>query len=85
MRIRLFKPDYQIDDIDVITNGVYPDSERVEDSDIFDNNIPEQTRELDEKTKPHEKQTHSCTLKDRSAAITSNMADREIGFLKDLA
>ena len=48
MRLRLFKPDHHIDDIEVIPSRLYPDGERVEDSDIFDNNIPEQKQALDE-------------------------------------
>ena len=39
MRLRLFKPEFPIDDINVSKN-LYPDSERVEDTDIFDSNIP---------------------------------------------
>ena len=48
MRLRLFKPDYQIDDITVIPENLYPDNERIEDSEIFDNNIPVTSREIDE-------------------------------------
>ena len=39
LRLRLFKPEFPIDDINVSKN-LYPDSERVEDTDIFDSNIP---------------------------------------------
>ena len=46
MRLRLFKPEFPIDDINVSKN-LYPDSERVEDTDIFDSNIPT-TDEVDQ-------------------------------------
>ena len=39
MRLRLFKPEFPIDDINV-SKHLYPDTERVEDTDIFDSNIP---------------------------------------------
>ena len=39
MRLRLFKPEFPIDDIKV-SKHLYPDTERVEDTDIFDSNIP---------------------------------------------
>ena len=39
MRLRLFKPEFPIDDINVSKN-LYPDSERVEDTDKFDSNVP---------------------------------------------
>ena len=39
IRLRLFKPEFPIDDINVSKN-LYPDSDRVEDLDIFDSNIP---------------------------------------------
>ena len=39
MRLRLFKPEFPIDDINVSEN-LYPDTEMVEDTDIFDSNIP---------------------------------------------
>ena len=48
MRICLFKPDHHIDDFEETPSRLYPDGERVEDSDIFDNNIPEQKQALDE-------------------------------------
>ena len=46
MRLRLFKREFIIDDINVSKN-LYPDSERVEDTDIFDSNIPT-TDEVDQ-------------------------------------
>ena len=46
MRLRLFKPEFPIDDINVSKN-LYPDSERVEDTEIFDSNIPT-TDEVDQ-------------------------------------
>ena len=46
MRLRLFKTEYPFDDINVAKN-FYPDSERVEDTDIFDSNIPT-TDEVDQ-------------------------------------
>ena len=39
MRLRLFKPEFPIDDINV-SKHLYPDTESVEDTDIFDSNIP---------------------------------------------
>ena len=39
MRLRPFKPDFSIDDINVSKHR-YPDNERVEDTDIFDSNFP---------------------------------------------
>ena len=71
MRIRLLNPEYLIDDLDVKTNCLYPDTERVENSDIFDNNNLEQTREFDgNKTTNTWEKIHSCILKDSSAAVT---------------
>ena len=46
MRLRLFKPEFPIDDINVSKN-LYPDSERVEDTDKFDSNVPI-TEEVDQ-------------------------------------
>ena len=46
MRLRLFKPEFPIDDINV-SKHLYPDTERVEDTDIFDSNIPT-TDEVDQ-------------------------------------
>ena len=46
MRLRPFKPDIPIDDINV-SKHLYPDTERVEDTDIFDSNIPT-TDEVDQ-------------------------------------
>ena len=46
MRLRLFKPEFPIDDIKV-SKHLYPDTERVEDTDIFDSNIPT-TDEVDQ-------------------------------------
>ena len=46
MRMRLFKPEFPIDDINV-SKHLYPDNERVEDTDIFDSNIPT-TDEVDQ-------------------------------------
>ena len=46
MRLRLFQPDFPIDDINV-SKHLYPDTERVEDTDIFDSNIPT-TDEVDQ-------------------------------------
>ena len=39
MRLRPFKPEFPIDDINV-SKHLYPDVERVEDTNIFDSNIP---------------------------------------------
>ena len=39
MRLRLFKQEFPIDDIGV-SKEIYPDNERVEDTDVFDLNIP---------------------------------------------
>ena len=39
IRPRIFKPDFPIDDIRV-SKPIYPDNKRVEDTDIFDSNIP---------------------------------------------
>ena len=39
MRLRQFEPEFLIDDINV-SKHIYPDNERVEDTDIFDSNIP---------------------------------------------
>ena len=39
MRLRLFKPEFPIDNISV-HKQIYPGNERVEDTDIFDSNIP---------------------------------------------
>ena len=46
MRLRLFKPEFPIDDINV-SKHLYPDTERAEDTDIFDSNIPT-TDEVDQ-------------------------------------
>ena len=46
MRLRLFKPEFPIDDINV-SKHLYPDTERVKDTDIFDSNIPT-TDEVDQ-------------------------------------
>ena len=46
MRLRLFKPEFPIDDINV-SKHLYPDTERVEDTDIFDSNFP-MTDEVDQ-------------------------------------
>ena len=46
MRLRLFKPEFPIDDINV-SKHLYPDTDRVEDTDIFDSNIPT-TDEVDQ-------------------------------------
>ena len=46
MRLRLFQPEFPIDVINV-SKYLYPDTERVEDTDIFDSNIPT-TDEVDQ-------------------------------------
>ena len=46
MLLRLFKPEFPIDDINV-SKHLHPDNERVEDTDIFDSNIPT-TDEVDQ-------------------------------------
>ena len=46
MQLRLFKPEFPIDDINV-SKHLYPDTERVDDTDIFDSNIPT-TDEVDQ-------------------------------------
>ena len=46
MRLRLFKPDYNIDNISV-SKQVYPDNESIEETDIFDSNTP-RTKEADQ-------------------------------------
>ena len=58
MRIRRFKPSYQINDPEVMNNWLYPDNEGDEDSNIFDNNIPQQARELDENETTHTRETN---------------------------
>ena len=39
MRLRLFKPEIPIDDVN-LSKHLYPDNERIEDTDLFDSNIP---------------------------------------------
>ena len=39
MRLRLFKPEFPSNDISV-SKQFYPDNEKIEDTDIFDSNIP---------------------------------------------
>ena len=46
MLLRLFKPEFPIGDINV-SKHLHPDNERVEDTDIFDSNIPT-TDEVDQ-------------------------------------
>ena len=46
MRLRLFKPEISIDDVN-LSKHLYPDNERIEDTDLFDSNIPT-TDEVDQ-------------------------------------
>ena len=54
MRLRMFKPEFPIDDINV-SKHIYPDNERVEDTDIFDSNIPT-SDEVDQNENDHRDQ-----------------------------
>ena len=78
MRIRLFKPDYHKDNIEVILSRLYPDGERVEDSDIFDNNIPEQKQALDENGTTHTRETPAFPHKERQVRRYDLKRDRPL-------
>ena len=58
IRLKIFKPEFPVKDVDIGKQPVYADMDSTEDSDIFDSHIPTQTKinsepdepETDEKT-----------------------------------
>ena len=80
MRLRLSKPEFPTDDINV-SKHLYPDKERVEDTDIFDSNIPT-TDEVDQnkndnldqdlvEDEPSEEIVERQTVQNRSPPLNS--------------
>ena len=44
LRLKIFKPEFPVEDVDISNQPVYADTDRTEDSDIFDSHIPTQTK-----------------------------------------
>ena len=44
IRLKIFKPEFPVEDVDISNQPVYADTDRTEDSDIFDSHIPTQTK-----------------------------------------
>ena len=43
IRLKILKPEFPVEDVDISNQPVYADTDRTEDSDIFDSHIPTQT------------------------------------------
>ena len=52
IRLKVFKPEFPVKDVDIGNQPVYADLDRTEDSDIFDSHIPKKTETTPEQNEP---------------------------------
>ena len=52
IRLKIFKPEFPVEDVDIRNQPLYADIDRTEDSDIFDSHIPAQTQTNTESDEP---------------------------------
>ena len=68
IRLKIFKPEFPVKDVDIGIQPVYADTDRTEDSDIFDSHVPRQPETTSE---PDEPETDEETPVDRVIRLNS--------------
>ena len=68
IRLKIFKPEFPVKDVDIGNQPVYADTDRTEDSDIFDSHVPRQPETTSE---PDEPETDEETPVDRVIRLRS--------------